>query len=270
MAYKVYLFDALNAVEWSQVAWKLEGRRVSLEECLHERIHDVMLEYLPKDGLIVDAGCGVARWPIFLRRAGYDVMGIEYDHEACKIAKENDPGLSVLRGDVRGTPFKDESVDAMISLGVVEHDEAGPLRALKEANRILKPNGLLILAVPYNNPWRRLFMNHVLSFVTWKRRRADWKLGFAEYRFSKAEVAGFLAEAKFAVLSSHPNELDPPKNMGLWVDYNNLVMNPFRQLSVDQLFILPGIKGRLAATAARYFPWMVCGEVVFVARKRAS
>jgi SAM-dependent methyltransferase len=270
MAYKIYLFDALNAVEWSQVAWKLEGRKVSLDDCTRERIHDVMLANLPKGGLIVDAGCGVARWPIFLRRAGYDVVGIEYDHEACKIAKENDPGLCVLRADVRGTPFKDESVDAIISLGVVEHDEAGPLRALREAHRMLKPNGLLILAVPYNNPWRRFFMNHVQTFVTGRRRRAGWKLGFAEYRFSKPEVRSFLSQASFTVLSEHPNDLDSPKNMGLWVDYNNIYMNPFRQLTVDELFILPGLKGRLAALATRFFPWVVCGEVVFVARKPAS
>jgi hypothetical protein len=56
----------------------------------------------------------------------------------------------------------------------------------------------------------------------------------------------------------------------LWVDYNNIYMNPFRQLTVDELFILPGLKGRLAALATRFFPWVVCGEVVFVARKPAS
>jgi SAM-dependent methyltransferase len=267
MSYKIYLFDALNAVEWSQVAWKLEGRKVSLEDCTRERIHDVMLQHLPKDGLIVDAGCGVARWPIFLRRAGYEVVGIEYDHEACKIAKENDPGLGVFRADVRATPFKDDSVDAIISLGVVEHDEAGPLQALREAYRILKPNGLLILAVPYNNLWRRFFLNHVQTLVTAKRRRVGWKLGFAEYRFSKPEVRSFLRQARFEVVSDHPNDLDPPKNMGLWVDYNNIFMNPFRSLGVDELFILPRMKGRLAALAVRFVPWMVCGEVVFVARK---
>jgi SAM-dependent methyltransferase len=268
MSYKIFLFDALDAVQWSQVAWKLEGRKVSLDDCKRELIHDVLLGNLPKEGRIVDAGCGVARWPIYLRRLGYDVFGLEYDHGACVIARENDAGLAVLQSDVRRAPLKDASVDAVISLGVVEHEEVGPLEALREARRILRPNGVMVIAVPYNNPWRRVFMNHVQSYITRKRRRANWKLGFAEYRFSKGEMTHFLDQAGFDVVSSHPNDLEPPKNMGLWVDYNNVVMNPFRQLPVEELFILPGIKGRVAAALTRWFPWLVCGEVVFVARPR--
>jgi len=270
MAYKVYLFDALNAVEWSQVAWKLEGRKVSTDDCLIELIHDVVLEHLPKDGLIVDAGSGVCRWPIYLRGLGYRVVGLEFSHDACTIARENDPNLEVLRGDVMNKPIKTDSVDAVMSLGVVEHNEAGPMDALHEIHRILKPNGVLILAVPYNNPWRRLVMNPLLDFMTAKRRRSGWKLGFAEYRFSHPEVQGFLERSGFRIVSAHPNDLRTPKNMGLWVDYNNFFMNPFRQLDPQDLFILPGLKGRIARALVRYVPWLVCGEVIFVARKQGS
>jgi SAM-dependent methyltransferase len=194
MAYKVYLFDALNAVEWSQVAWKLEGRTVSTDDCLIEMIHDVVLEHLPKDGIIVDAGSGVCRWPIYLRRLGYNVIGLEFSHDACVIARENDSDLGVVRGDVMNKPIKEGSVDAVLSLGVVEHNEPGPIDALREIHRILKPDGLLVLAVPYNNPWRRLIMNPLLDYVTAKRRRASWKLGFAEYRFSRPDLLELFQE----------------------------------------------------------------------------
>jgi SAM-dependent methyltransferase len=202
-----------------------------------------------------------------LRRAGFNVIGLECSAEACGIAKENDPDLAVVRGDVLDKPFKDSSVDAVMSLGVVEHNEAGPMDALDEIHRILKPGGVLILAVPYNNPWRRLVMNHLLTFVTARRRRADWKLGFAEYRFSKAEVRDFLQRAKFEIVSAHPNDLHSPKNMGLWVDYHNLFMDPFRELKPQDLFILPGLLGRMARALTRWAPWLVCGEVIFVARR---
>jgi SAM-dependent methyltransferase len=241
---------------------------VSTDDCLIEMIHDVVLEHLPKDGVTVDAGSGVCRWPIYLRRCGYRVVGLEFNHDACVIARENDPGLGVVRGDVMNKPIKDGSVDAVLSLGVVEHNEPGPIDALREIHRILKPDGVLILAVPYNNPWRRLVMNPLLDYVTEKRRRASWKLGFAEYRFSRPEVRGFLQQSGFRVVSAHPNDLRAPKNMGLWVDYNNFFMNPFHRLDPRDLFILPGWRGKIAAALVRWAPWLVCGEVIFVARAR--
>src|SRR5262245_58474268 len=113
MSYKIYLFDALSPIEWSQAGWKLEGRTVVLEDCKGEFIHQVMFDHLPKQGLIVDAGCGVARWPIYLRQHGYRVFGLEWSHDACLIAKENDAHLDVVRSDIRRVPLKDHSVDAI-------------------------------------------------------------------------------------------------------------------------------------------------------------
>jgi SAM-dependent methyltransferase len=197
------------------------------------------------------------------------VFGLEWSQDACRIAKATDPGLEVVRSDVRAAPLKERSVDAVLSLGVVEHDERGPMAALRETRRILKPGGILVLAVPYNNPLRRLLVNHLQSYVTRKRRRASWKLGFAEYRFSGREVRQFLEQCGFEVLSMHPNDLRPPKNMGLWVDYNNLTINPFRPVGREQLFLLPGGAGTLAASLTRWVPWLVCGEVICVARASA-
>lgn len=268
MSYKIYLFDALNPIEWSQAGWKVEGRKVELEDCKGEFIHDVFFKYLPRDGLILDAGCGVARWPIYLRQFGYKVFGIEFSHDACQIARENDATLDVLRGDIRHMPLPDHSVDAVLSLGVVEHDESGPMEALHETRRILKKGGLLVLAVPYNNPFRRLVFNPMMTYMTWKRRRAQWKLGFAEYRFTAPEVWDFLGRSGFEILGNYPNELKPPKNMGLWVDYNNLTINPFRPLTKEQLFIFPGVTGRIAGWLTQRLPWLVCGEIICVARAR--
>jgi SAM-dependent methyltransferase len=267
VSYKIYLFDALDAVGWSQAAWRIGGRKVIVEDCKEEFCHDVILGNLPDGGLVVDAGCGVARWPIYLRQQGRRVFGLEYSHDACVIARENDPGLEVIESDVRMTPLANDSVDAVLSLGVVEHDEEGPMAALREAHRILKPGGVLLLAVPFNNLLRRVLVNRLLSLVTWKRRRANWSLGFAEYRFSCREVRTFLADCGFEVVSAHPNDLRPPRNMGLWVDYNNLVLDPFRTTPPDQLFRTFGFPVRLANALTRWVPWMVAGEVMFVARK---
>src|SRR5262245_57497157 len=188
MSYKVYLLDALTPVEWSQARWRLEGATIPVDDCREERIHDVITANLPRAGRIVDAGCGSAKWPIHLRRLGYDVVGIDLSAEACRVARANDPTVVLAVADARRLPFADGSVDGVLSLGVVEHDERGPLAGLREVRRILRPGGVLVLSVPFNNVLRRLIVNRLQSFVTWRRRRARWKLGFVEYRFSEREV----------------------------------------------------------------------------------
>ena len=132
-----------------------------------------------------------------------------------------------MRADTRRAPLRSGSADAILSLGVVEHDEAGPQEGLREIRRLLKPGGLLVLAVPFNNWFRRLVVNRLQTRVTHKRRRAHLGLGFAEYRFTAREVRRHLTDAGFETLATYPNDLRPPKVMGLWVDRDNLITNPF-------------------------------------------
>jgi hypothetical protein len=70
------------------------------------------------------------------------------------------------------------------------------------------------------------------------------------------------------VVSSHPNDYRGPRTLGLWVDYHNITFNPFFPPTREGLFLLPGVKGRLAAALLRRAPWVACGEVTAVARAR--
>jgi SAM-dependent methyltransferase len=165
-------------------------------------------------------------------------------------------------------PIRSHSVDAVLSLGVVEHDESGPQVALAETRRILKPGGLLVLSVPYDNLWRRLIGNHLQTFVTWRRRRAAMRLGFVEYRFTAREVCQFLEQAGFTVVSTFANDFKPPRTVGLWVDYQNLTFDPFAPLTRAQLFLLPPSLRRIGVAVLRWCPWFVAGEVAVLARPR--
>jgi SAM-dependent methyltransferase len=57
----------------------------------------------------------------------------------------------MVKADVsKSLPFKDNSIGTVILGGVIEHLE-NPLAALREINRILKPNGVLLMETP--NPY---------------------------------------------------------------------------------------------------------------------
>ncbi len=262
MSYKVYLAGSLDAVEWSQVVWKAEDGAVREQECEQERIHPIMMAALPRQGLIVDAGCGTGRVPLYFTQRGYRVVGVEISHDACVIANRQQPGVKIIQADAGRLPLRSHSVDAVVSLGVVEHNEAGPLDALRELHRVLKPTGTLILTVPFNNLFRRLVVNRLMDYVTRRRRRGGCELRFAEYRFTRREMETFLRQAAFDVVSAHPEDALPPRTVGLWVDYTNLTL---RHGEPADQFMLPGLLGVVARRLLHWAPWLVCGEVAFVA-----
>ncbi len=100
----------------------------------------------PARGLdILDIGCGAGNMIHHLRRYGR-VHGVELDPRPVQIARAR--GYDVRQGDAtRGLPFPDECFDLVTALDVIEHvDDDGAL--LREAARVLKPGGTLLVTTP--------------------------------------------------------------------------------------------------------------------------
>jgi SAM-dependent methyltransferase len=268
MSFKVLMPGALSSTEWSQAGWRLQGED-AVDEAEHKLITPILRAHLPRDGVIVDAGCGTGKWVAHFARLGYRMVGLDLSLDALGVARRSAPGAALAAADTQRAPLRDRSVDAVLSLGVVEHDERGPLAGLRELHRILKPGGLLVLDVPFNNWLRRLVTNPLARWVTHRRRRAGWALGFAEYRFDVGELRRFLDESGFEFLSAYPDDLRPPHNIGIWVDLHNVAFNPFRSPQASGVFRLQEPLGTVAALALRWCPWVICGEVLVLARRRA-
>jgi SAM-dependent methyltransferase len=110
----------------------------------------------PDQGPILEGGCGtgVAMWA--LQREGYRVTGIDYAKQTVQRLRDAVPELDVRLGDVRKLDFQDASFAGVWSLGVIEHFWAGYEPILREAHRVLEPNGLLFLTFPHVSPLRAL------------------------------------------------------------------------------------------------------------------
>jgi len=105
-----------------------------------------MLDLLqaPVGGRILDVPCGWGRHTQLLRESGYTVIGTDLSYDLLKRAVKG----PYAAADIRQQPLKSESFDAVInvftSLGLFL-DDAEDIAALREAHRLLKPGGRLLL-----------------------------------------------------------------------------------------------------------------------------
>ena len=124
-------------------------------------------------GRLLDIGCGRKPWaPIFAPYVSEHV-GIDPDPSA--------PGADVIAG-AYDVPLEDETADAVLLTEVLEHLE-DPLRGLREARRLLKAGGAVILTTP-------------LLFPVHDRR--DF------FRYCPAGLEHLMTEAGFTELSVRP------------------------------------------------------------------
>ena len=98
-----------------------------------------------KSNRVLDLGCGTGTMVIHLRRYGC-TYGVDVDHEAAGYCQER--GIdTVVQATAGNLPYADGTFDLVTMLDVLEHiaDDRG---ALLEVARVLRPGGLLAVAVP--------------------------------------------------------------------------------------------------------------------------
>jgi ubiquinone/menaquinone biosynthesis C-methylase UbiE len=156
--------------------------------------------YLPKDGVILEAGSGLSAVVITLRRMGFNVVGLDYAANALHISRRYDPTLPLIVGDVHALPHADNGLAAYLSFGVLEHFEHGMAPALKEAYRVLRPGGLLVLTIPYPNVVHRL--------VAWRRKRQNVSVltddDFYESTYTRGDLVQYVTAAGFTPIRIVP------------------------------------------------------------------
>ena len=93
------------------------------------------------------------------RRRGVPArVGLDFASETLLRVRRHEPDVPLVVGDINALPFPDEVFDAYFSGGVVEHLESGPDSALREAARVTRVGGVLLISVPYLSPLRRLLV----------------------------------------------------------------------------------------------------------------
>jgi SAM-dependent methyltransferase len=140
---------------------------------------------------------------------GFKVIGVDFAQKALKTLHQRQPDLMLAAGDVARLPFDDEVFDVYYSGGVVEHFEGGAEAALKEARRVLKRDGALLISVPYFNPLRRIlapFRKQEWRVVDRAEVGEDGVTGknFFQYAYKAGEFESMLSAAGLTTVDRQP------------------------------------------------------------------
>lgn len=107
---------------------------------------------IPQGGVALDVGSGPGNVTAALARAaGPDGLALGVDISEPMLARavraEGGPQVGFLRADAQQLPLRDETIDAVVSLAVLQLIP-NPAAALSEMARVLRPGGRIAVMVP--------------------------------------------------------------------------------------------------------------------------
>jgi SAM-dependent methyltransferase len=107
---------------------------------------------IPPGGIALDVGCGPGTVTASLARAAApDGLALGLDLSQAMLARavraEAGPQIAFLRADAQQLPLRDETVDAVVSIAVLQL-VPDPAAALAEMARVLRAGGRLAVMVP--------------------------------------------------------------------------------------------------------------------------
>ena len=135
----------------------------------------------------------VLQW---VRAQGASAFGVDISEPTVRQARAafSDAALRAAVADVRRLPFRDESFDAVYSMGTIEHFPESET-ALREMHRVLRPGGRAVVGVP--NRWDP-FLRPALSALLQRLRLYGY--GY-ERSFSRRALRRMLQSAGFEVVA---------------------------------------------------------------------
>jgi ubiquinone/menaquinone biosynthesis C-methylase UbiE len=195
-------------------------------EYIPEERKKLLLQYIMPGERVLDWGCGNGRFYEALKEIDY--YGVDISEKMIEIAKAKYPKAKFQVVEPLSLPFPNNFFDKIFSFAVFHHipSDRFRLQFLKEARRVLKPEGFLILTAWNLNPLRMILIGEekrFFSFIKFSilkilgKSKLDFKDFYIPWRnlcqryvhcFSKSEIKNLVKESELkieeiGILKSH-------------------------------------------------------------------
>lgn len=197
---RLYGFRSYRADDGARFNVLVEGMVGLAREARRRRVERLA----GRRGRLLDVGCGRGLFLRRMRRAGWDVAGVEADAEVARAISEAH-GLDVRGGDPEDWGFPDGSFDAVTLHHVLEH-VARPAEMIARSRRLLRDGGLLVAAVPNRDSLQAAF------------GRGSWfhlDVPFHLHHFTASGLAGLMRKSGFRIVRERHFDLE--QNLFGWV-----------------------------------------------------
>jgi len=169
-------------------------------------VYDFIENFKPKKGKILEVGCGNARNLIPFAKSGFECYGIDFSNnmlrQAKKFAQKNNVKINFKKSDMTKIPFKDSNFDYILHIASLHNLEKkwDRKKALQEAYRILKPEGLMLLTV-WNKLQLKFLFNKKDVYIPWKLKGE--KIPRYYHLFDYFELRKLIKKADFKIIKSN-------------------------------------------------------------------
>lgn len=150
-------------------------------------IHQLIRQYCPVPGKVLDVGCGSGKFLLELKQLGWQTDGAD-----TVLAQSRKRGLTIKQADLQtqSLPFPKNYFDLVVCLDTLEHMRDDK-RLVKEMAQVTKTKGIIIISVPAYS-WLFSYWDKMLGHFRRYRKKTllraipkdQLKIKFISYYFS--------------------------------------------------------------------------------------
>lgn len=159
--------------EWDRFWSNLEGERSLFRKFLSlyriqiiaRAVNYHINRYFKEEGVFIECGAGTSETTLRTKKKAREFIALDYSRLILRKTIANPKIDNCINADMFSLPFKDNSVDGIWNVGVMEHFTSNNIdKILKEFKRVLKANAYVILFWPMAYAPYEIFIN-IVEFI---------------------------------------------------------------------------------------------------------